>query len=105
MKRLVVSVAAGLLLVACQDVPPPTSVDQAADVPGQPSFQVQYADHYIVRYSGTRMPDDAAELIRAGGGEISQDWPELKYAVVTGISNTDGVVDELTVDGEMRDVV
>ena len=107
MRRFIASIAVGLFLVGCEDVPSPTTVDDGINSPSQSSFQFQYADHYIVSYSGASMPDEAAEFVRERGGEVTRDLPAIGRAVVNGIS--DGDLDLLSrfdlLDRVTRDII
>jgi len=81
-----------LLLAGCADNTGPTAPSAVAlprsgvailQSSGAPDFQA--TDHFIVKYSGSNMPDEAKKLIAAAGGRMHREWPEIGYGIVGGI--------------------
>lgn len=92
--NLVLFGALTLLLAGCADntgpaapsaVAPPRSGVAILQSSGAPDFQA--TDHFIVKYSGSNMPDEANKLIAAAGGSMYRQWPEIGYGIVGGIGD------------------
>ena len=79
-KTIVIGILA--VLMAALATPGPAIAD--SDTP-----EVENEDNYIVAYTSAALSEEAEDYIEAAGGDVSDDWDEIGYAVVSGINDAE----------------